>query len=134
MGLRGCGSIGSRHKGPCPRHISATPGTLVSALSGAAPSGPIHLPTHQYILLSPPDTLQLRGHPNILRLHAAAFAGPKGAETDGFLLVDHCPDTLLGVMQRSAFALDERTAAQVFSCVASGIAYMHRLCPPLAHR
>eukprot|EP00879_Flechtneria_rotunda_P026603 GHRR01028377.1.p1 GENE.GHRR01028377.1~~GHRR01028377.1.p1 ORF type:complete len:183 (+),score=37.86 GHRR01028377.1:135-683(+) len=30
---------------------------------------------------------KLRGHPNILRLHAVAFAGPKGNETDGFFLV-----------------------------------------------
>jgi AP2-associated kinase len=76
----------------------------------------------------------LRGHPNILRLHAAAFAGPKGAETDGFLLVDHCPDTLLAAMQRSNFALDERSAVAVFSAVAAGIAHMHRQSPPLAHR
>lgn len=33
---------------------------------------------------------RLRGHPNILRLHAVAFAGPKGAETDGFFLLDYC--------------------------------------------
>jgi AP2-associated kinase len=33
---------------------------------------------------------KLRGHPNILRLHAVAFAGPKGAETDGFFLLDYC--------------------------------------------
>ncbi|KAI8462858.1 MAG: kinase-like domain-containing protein [Monoraphidium minutum] len=77
---------------------------------------------------------KLRGHPNILRLHAAAFAGPKGSETDGFLLVDHCPDTLLAAMQRASFALDERTVVAVFSAVASGIAHMHRQSPPLAHR
>lgn len=33
---------------------------------------------------------KLRGHPNILRLHAVAFAGPKGQETDGFFLLDYC--------------------------------------------
>ena len=33
---------------------------------------------------------RLRGIPNILRLHAVAFAGPKGAETDGFFLLDYC--------------------------------------------
>jgi hypothetical protein len=33
---------------------------------------------------------KLRGHPNILRLHAVAFAGPKGSETDGFFLLDYC--------------------------------------------
>jgi AP2-associated kinase len=30
---------------------------------------------------------KLRGHANVLRLHAVAFAGPKGAETDGFFLM-----------------------------------------------
>ena len=70
----------------------------------------------------------------MLRLHAAAFAGPKGAETDAFLLVDHCPDTLLTAMQRASFQLDERTVVDVFSCAASGIAHMHRQSPPLAHR
>ncbi len=29
-----------------------------------------------------------QGHPNILKLHAVAFAGPQGAETDGFMLLD----------------------------------------------
>ena len=77
---------------------------------------------------------QLRGHPNILRLHAAAFAGPKGAETDGFLLVDHCPDTLLAAMQRANFALGERAVVEVASAVAAGVAHMHRQSPPLAHR
>jgi hypothetical protein len=33
---------------------------------------------------------RLRGIPNILRLHAVAFAGPKGVETDGFFLLDYC--------------------------------------------
>lgn len=83
---------------------------------------------------APPSRPQLRGHPNILRLHAAAFAGPKGAESDAFLLVDHCPDTLLAAMQRAGFQLDERTLVDVFSCVAAGIAHMHRQAPPLAHR
>jgi hypothetical protein len=30
---------------------------------------------------------RLRGHPNVLRLHAVAFAGPRGAESDGFFLL-----------------------------------------------
>lgn len=37
---------------------------------------------------------KLRGHPNILRLHAVAFAGPKGAESDGFFLLDYCVSAL----------------------------------------
>jgi hypothetical protein len=44
---------------------------------------------------------KLRGHPNILRLHAVAFAGPKGAETDGFFLLDYCvsDEQLAGPLQ-----------------------------------
>jgi AP2-associated kinase len=38
---------------------------------------------------------KLRGHPNILRLHAVSFAGPKGAETDGFFLLDYCVSVLV---------------------------------------
>lgn len=30
---------------------------------------------------------RLRGHPYVLRLHAVSFAGPKGAETDGFFVM-----------------------------------------------
>lgn len=45
---------------------------------------------------------KLRGHPNILRLHAVAFAGPKGAESDGFFLLDYC------VSWGGAAVVDER--------------------------
>ena len=38
--------------------------------------------------------MKLRNHPNVLRLHAVAFAGEKNAETDGFFLMDLCTSTL----------------------------------------
>ncbi|KXZ56289.1 hypothetical protein GPECTOR_1g254 [Gonium pectorale] len=77
---------------------------------------------------------RLKGHPNILRLHAVAFAGPPGAETDGFMLLDFCPLTLLEVLQRANFALDDFLVYEVFQDVARAVAHMHKCNPPLAHR
>ncbi|GLC50517.1 hypothetical protein PLESTB_000388400 [Pleodorina starrii] len=77
---------------------------------------------------------RLKGHPNILRLHAVAFAGPKGGETDGFMLLDLCPLTLLEVMQRANFALDDFLVYEVFQDVVWAVAHMHKCNPPLAHR
>ena len=37
---------------------------------------------------------KLRNHPNVLRLHAVAFAGEKNSESDGFYLMDLCTSTL----------------------------------------
>ena len=76
----------------------------------------------------------LRGHPNVLRLHAVAFAGPKGAETDGFMLLDFCYMTLIDYMQACSFQLDDASLLEVFSCVCQGVAHMHRQNPPMAHR
>ncbi|KAG2440961.1 hypothetical protein HXX76_003814 [Chlamydomonas incerta] len=77
---------------------------------------------------------RLKGHPNILRLHAVAFGGPTGAETDGFMLLDFCPLTLLEVMQRSSFVLDDFLVYEVFQDVVWAVAHMHKCNPPLAHR
>lgn len=77
---------------------------------------------------------KLRGHPNILRLHAVAFAGPKGGETDGFFLMDYCPGTLLELMQRQNFQLSDQAILEVFSCVVQAVAHMHKQNPPMAHR
>ena len=77
---------------------------------------------------------KLRGHPNILRLHAASFAGPKGSETDGFFLLDFCPSTLLELMQARNFQLSDRTVLQVFSSMCLAVAHMHAHNPPMAHR
>ncbi|KAG2493277.1 hypothetical protein HYH03_008414 [Edaphochlamys debaryana] len=77
---------------------------------------------------------KLKGHPNILKMHAVAFAGPPGAETDGFFLLDFCPVTLLEVMQRNNFVLDDYLVYEVFQDVAWAVAHMHKCNPPLAHR
>jgi len=77
---------------------------------------------------------KFKGHPNIVQLHSVAFAGPSGAETDGFMLLEYCPGTLLELMQRSNFNLDDLTVFTVFSEVCNAVAHMHRQNPPVAHR
>jgi AP2-associated kinase len=78
---------------------------------------------------------RLRGHPCVLRLHAVAFAGPRGAETDGFFLLDLCPGTLIEAMHAAAFRLPEPAVIEAFACVAHAVAHMHAQRPlPLAHR
>jgi AP2-associated kinase len=77
---------------------------------------------------------KLKGHPNILRLHAASFAGPRNNETDGFFLLDFCPATLLEVMQTRNFQLSDRMVLHVFGCVCAAVSHMHTQNPPLAHR
>jgi AP2-associated kinase len=70
----------------------------------------------------------------VLRLHAVAFAGPKGGETDGFFLLDFCPGNLLDLLARHNFLLEERTVLHIFGCVARAVGHMHAQKPPMAHR
>lgn len=83
----------------------------------------------------PPLTqARLKGHPNVLRLHAVAFAGPRGGETDGFFLLDFCPGNLLDLLARHNYLLEQATALHIFGCVARAVAHMHAQSPPMAHR
>jgi AP2-associated kinase len=77
---------------------------------------------------------KLRGHPNILYLHAVAFAGPKGAETDAFMLLDLCPQTLLFKLQSSHNQMDDLTIVEAFGDILQGVAHMHSHNPPYTHR
>uniref|UniRef100_A0A383WGG4 non-specific serine/threonine protein kinase n=1 Tax=Tetradesmus obliquus TaxID=3088 RepID=A0A383WGG4_TETOB len=77
---------------------------------------------------------RLKGHPNVLRLHAVAFAGPRGGETDGFFLLDFCPGNLLDLLARHNYLLEQATALHIFGCVARAVAHMHAQSPPMAHR
>jgi AP2-associated kinase len=78
---------------------------------------------------------RLRGHPCVLRLHAVAFAGPRGGETDGFFLLDLCPGTLIEAMHAAVFRMAEQAAVEAFCCVAQAVAHMHAQRPlALAHR
>ncbi|KAG1666241.1 hypothetical protein FOA52_011543 [Chlamydomonas sp. UWO 241] len=76
----------------------------------------------------------LQGHPNIVRLVAAAVSGPEGVETDGYMLLEYCPTTLLSVLQACEWQLDEPTALSVFADMCAAVAHMHAASPPIAHR
>jgi AP2-associated kinase len=68
-------------------------------------------------------------------LVATAFAGPEGAETDGFMLLEFCPGTLLELLQHAPVKLlDELTVYSVFSEICKAVSHMHSQVPPLAHR
>lgn len=72
--------------------------------------------------------------PHVLRLQAAGFAGPQGAEEDAYLLLDLCNASLASFLQARSFQLDTATVLAVFTPVAKAIEAMHCLDPPLAHR
>ncbi|MEW5303498.1 MAG: hypothetical protein WDW36_006184 [Sanguina aurantia] len=72
----------------------------------------------------------LKGHPNILRLHAVAYAGAAGAVTDAYMLLEFCPITLHDVMQRFNQNLDDLLVFEVFSEVCRAVAHMHAQSPP----
>ncbi|MEW5309995.1 MAG: hypothetical protein WDW38_001831 [Sanguina aurantia] len=76
----------------------------------------------------------LKGHPNILRLHAVAYAGAAGAVTDAYMLLEFCPITLHDVMQRFNQNLDDLLVFEVFSEVCRAVAHMHAQSPPITHR
>ena len=77
---------------------------------------------------------RLRGHPNILTLRAVAYAGPKGAEVEAFLLLDLCRNSLVNYMEERGSQLSIGDVFTVFHSVAKAIAVMHHQSPPLAHR
>ncbi|KAK9835144.1 hypothetical protein WJX81_001027 [Elliptochloris bilobata] len=77
---------------------------------------------------------QLRGHPNILTLRAVAYAGPKGADQEAFLLLDLCRDSLVNYMQERSGQLSNGDVFTIFHSIAKAVAVMHHQSPPLAHR
>ncbi|PRW33784.1 putative serine threonine- kinase [Chlorella sorokiniana] len=78
---------------------------------------------------------RLAGCPDVVRLHEAAFGGPSGGPpTAAFVLMDYCPETLVGWAQSRAWQLDDAQLLAVALPVARAVAAMHSLQPPLAHR
>lgn len=77
---------------------------------------------------------RLSGCPCVVRLHEAALAGPPGAPTAAFALMDFCPDTLVAFLQQRAWQLDDEELLRVALPVARAVQAMHSLSPPLAHR
>ena len=76
----------------------------------------------------------LRGCPYIVQLHEAAFNGPPPNPVSAVLLMDYCPDTLVGFLQQRSYQLDERAILAVFVPVCRAVQAMHSMQPPLAHR
>lgn len=77
---------------------------------------------------------KLRNHPNVLRLHAVAFAGEKNAETDGFFLMDLCTSTLNDRLLAVQYAMEEDEIVEVFAAIISAVHHMHSLATPICHR
>lgn len=78
---------------------------------------------------------RLAGCPDVVRLHEAAFGGPPGGPpTAAFVLMDYCPETLVGWAQPRAWQLDDAQLLAVVLPVARAVSAMHSLQPPLAHR
>lgn len=51
---------------------------------------------------------RVRGHPNVLALVAVAFSGgPREEETDAYVLMDLCTDTLYEYLQSKEFKLED---------------------------
>ena len=79
---------------------------------------------------------QLKGHPNILRLHASLLKGVDEA----YLLLDYCQVTLKHYMVQahahgaSTVLQNEHLILDIFLAMAEGLAWMHSQSPPLTHR
>jgi serine/threonine protein kinase len=77
---------------------------------------------------------KLRDHPNVLTLRAVAYAGPKGAEQEAFLLLDLCRESLVDHMRGQEGPLSDADVLTVFHSVCRAVALMHHQNPPLSHR
>ncbi|GBG63769.1 hypothetical protein CBR_g39313 [Chara braunii] len=77
--------------------------------------------------------LVLKGHPNILTLHAHSVSDV-GRGRECFLLLDYCDKMLVNVMERRGGPFDERQLLLIFRDVCNAVFAMHSLNPPIAHR
>ncbi|KAK9816438.1 hypothetical protein WJX72_000236 [[Myrmecia] bisecta] len=77
---------------------------------------------------------KLRGSACILTMRAVAFAGPKGAETEAFLLLDLCKDSLVDFSRQRNNKLSDSVLMHIFQSVCTAVSAMHHADPPLAHR
>ena len=77
---------------------------------------------------------RLKAHPHLLRLYAASFAGPDNAPSDGFFLLDLCQGNLVEALQARHKVMTEADILGILLQVARGLAHMHSLSPPVAHR
>ena len=82
--------------------------------------------------------LQLRGHPNVVALHAHAFQDtPATGGKECFLLLDYCDNMLVHVMDNLASKgqfFNEQQVLMIFRDVCNAVYAMHCQGPPVAHR
>lgn len=72
--------------------------------------------------------------PHVLRLHAVAFSGPKGAEQEAVLLMDLAAGSLPAHLAARGYKLDDGEVLAIFLPICRAIHAMHSLSPPVAHR
>ncbi|EFJ05535.1 hypothetical protein SELMODRAFT_187420 [Selaginella moellendorffii] len=76
----------------------------------------------------------LRGHPNIVTLHAHAVLA-NGRTKECFLVMDYCEKTLVAVLDaRGAGFFEERQLLSIFRDICNAVYAMHCQSPPIAHR
>lgn len=82
--------------------------------------------------------LQLRGHPNVVALHAHSFQDtPATGGKECFLLLDYCDNMLVHVMDSLASKgqfFNEQQVLTIFRDVCNAVYAMHCQSPPVAHR
>ncbi|GMH33332.1 hypothetical protein BSKO_01166 [Bryopsis sp. KO-2023] len=78
---------------------------------------------------------KVNGHANVLGLIAVAFGGgARGQETDAYMLLDLCTDTLFGYLQANDFKLSDSIVLDIFHSTCLAISHVHSQFPPIAHR
>ncbi|KAH7286732.1 hypothetical protein KP509_32G020800 [Ceratopteris richardii] len=77
---------------------------------------------------------ELRGHPNIIDLHAQAMYD-NGRSKECFLAMEYCEKTMVEYLDsRGAGFLEENQLLIMFREICNAIYAMHSLSPPMAHR
>lgn len=76
----------------------------------------------------------LRGHPNVVTLHAHAIFD-MGRTKEAILLMEYCEKSLVNVLEsRGAGYFEEKQILTIFRDICSAVFAMHCQTPPIAHR
>ncbi|KAL8062117.1 hypothetical protein ABFS82_02G124500 [Erythranthe guttata] len=76
----------------------------------------------------------LKGHPNVVTLHAHAIFD-MGRTKEALLLLEYCEKSLVNVLEnRGAGFFDEKQVITIFRDVCNAVFAMHSQTPPIAHR
>ena len=87
---------------------------------------------------------RLSGHDSFVRCHGTLTRPGKNGATEHWFLLDFCPNgSLIDLLYRKGAdgewsergpPLTQERVLEVFECVACGVAHLHSLSPPVAHR